>query len=244
MLPELAAKETIKTYLDLSPVQRKLYDQTRTALVASVRSVDDREFRKSLTSFLARRVRLLQICSNPRAFDPLYDETPTKLYALDRLLRELVEEQKLKVVVWSYFRASLDEIAARYTRYGVVRIDGSVNSLDERIEAIERFQKDETIRVFIGNAAAAGAGITLTAAHHAIYESFSNQAAHYMQSVDRIRRRGQANQVVSHVLIARDTIEGTEYARLVDKERTGRQLLGDEYVDTMTRERFLTELAA
>ncbi|MDQ3821476.1 MAG: SWF/SNF helicase family protein, partial [Acidobacteriota bacterium] len=150
--------------------------------------------------------------------DPHYDEEPAKFKALDWLLEELIGRDGKKVVIWSYFRASLDDIVARYERFGVVRIDGTVNRIEERLRAVEMFQREPRTRVFIGNAAAAGAGITLTAAHHAIYESFSNQAAHYMQSVDRIHRRGQFEQVVSHILIATDTIEEYEYNRLVLKE--------------------------
>lgn len=242
VLPHLTAKQTIKTYLDLAPIQRDLYERSRRDLSRAVLTVSEEQFRKSLTSFLAQRLRLLQICSNPRAVDPLYDEVPAKLDALDQVLRELVEHRGLKVVVWSHFRVSLDAIAERYARYGCVRIDGSVKSLDARARAIDSFQGDPNIRMFLGNAGAAGAGITLTAAHHAIYESFSNQAAHYMQSVDRIHRRGQTNDVVSHVLIARDTLEEREFARLMEKERAGRQLLGDDYSEPMTRERFLVDI--
>jgi SNF2 family DNA or RNA helicase len=242
VLSELGAKEFVKVYLELTGAQRALYDRARDELVVAVRSIDDRQFKRELASFLVKRVRLLQICSNPVSLDPLYDDTPAKLRALDRLLRELIDEQRKKVVLWSYFRTSLDAIVRRFSKYGVVRIDGSVASIDARISAVDRFQRDSDTRLFVGNAAAAGAGITLTAAHHAIYESFSNQAAHYMQSVDRIHRRGQTEQVVSHVLIARNTIEEAEYTRLLKKETQGRKLLGDAYSETMTRERFLTEL--
>jgi SNF2 family DNA or RNA helicase len=242
VLPELQPKQVVKVYLRLPRAQRALYERTRSELVIAVRGVDDREFRRRLSSFLAKRLRLLQICSNPRALDPLYDEEPAKLMALDRLLRELIDQQAKKVVIWSYFRASLEAIAERYSKYGLVRIDGSVTSISARISAIERFQNDSAVRVFVGNAAAAGVGITLTAAHHAIYESFSNQAAHYMQSVDRIHRRGQTEQVTSHVLIAKQTVEEAEYDRLVQKERVGRALLGDEFEEPMSRERFLTDL--
>lgn len=242
VLPDIPAKQFERVHLDLSPHQRGMYDRACANLAIEVRSVDDRQFRRQLASFLARRTRLLQICSNPSGIDPLYDEEPAKLRALDRLLSELVEGQHQKVVIWSYFRASLEAIAQRYARYGLVRIDGSVSSVEVRIEAVARFQTDPSTRIFLGNAAAAGAGITLTAAHHAIYESFSNQAAHYMQSVDRIHRRGQRESVVSHVLIARHTIEDSEYARLVQKERAGRHLLGDRYDEPLSRDRFLAEL--
>jgi SNF2 family DNA or RNA helicase len=242
VLPHLKPKQVVRVFLDLSRAQQSLYDKHRSDLVMAVRGVDDAEFRRQFSSFLAKRVRLLQICSNPRAVDPLYDEEPAKLKAIDQLLRETVEQQGKKLVIWSYFRASLDAIAERYSPFGLVRIDGSVTSVADRISAIDRFQNDPGIHVFLGNAAAAGAGITLTAAHHAVYESFSNQAAHYMQSSDRIHRRGQTEQVISHVLIARHTIEENEYSRLVEKERAGRALLCDRFEEPMSRDRFLTEL--
>ena len=242
VLPQLLPKQVVKVYLCLTRAQQILYDRAHSDLVVAVRGVDDREFRRQFSSFLTRRLRLLQICSNPRALDPLYDEEPAKVRAIEQLLSELVNQQGKKVVIWSYFRVSLDAIAERCSHYGLVRIDGSVTSIADRVSAIHRFQNDSSTRIFLGNAGAAGAGITLTAAHHAIYESFSNQAAHYLQSNDRIHRRGQAEQVISHILIAKGTIEESEYSRLVAKEHMGRNLLGDEFEEPITRDRFLADL--
>jgi len=242
VLPSLPPKEIEKVYLDLTSRQRVLYDGACRELILQVREIDDRQFTRRLASFLAKRVRLLQICSNPRSVDPLYAEVPGKLLALDRLVHELLDEQEKKVVIWSYFRVSLDEIAARYRAYGLVKIDGTVVRIEDRLKAVEQFQCDPAIRVFVGNPAAAGAGITLTAAHHSVYESFSNQAAHYLQSIDRIHRRGQSQQTTAHILISRDTLEDREYERLIRKERMGRELLGDHYEELITRQRFLAEL--
>ena len=242
VFPNLPVKEFERVLVDLRPNQRALYDRARDQLVLAVRSVDDREFTRRLSSFLAKRAALLQICSNPSTIDPLYTEEPAKLLALDRLLNELIEQQSKKVVIWSFFRASLQAIVERYQHLGLVRIDGSVLRVEDRIEAISLFQNDEKVRLFVGNAAAAGAGITLTAAHHAIYESFSNQAAHYMQSVDRIHRRGQTQNVINHILLATNTIETREFNRILEKENAGRDLLRDSYKELITRDRFLADL--
>ena len=243
-LPDIPWKQLNRVTFDLSPIQRALYEKARYDLILAVRGIDDSEFLRNLGSFLARRATLLQICSHPGALDPLYQETPAKLLALDRLLHELIAEQGKKVVIWSFFRYSLQAIADRYDDYGLVRIDGSVASFQERKEAIRRFQEDESVRIFLGNAAAAGAGITLTAAHNAIFESHSNQAVHYMQSVDRIHRRGQSHDVISHILLAKNTIETREFDKIIEKERAGRDLLGDRHQELMTRERFLADLGA
>jgi len=242
VFPDLPGKKFERIMVDLSPIQKRLYDEARDHLALSLRSIDDREFTRKLSSFLAKRAALLQICSNPYSIDPLYSEEPAKLICLDKLLKKLVESDNKKVVLWSFFRKSLEAIAERYKRYGLVRVDGSISRIEDRLIAIDRFQNDHNIRVFLGNAAAAGAGITLTASHHAIYESFSNQAAHYIQSVDRIHRRGQREAVVNYVILSKDTIETREFNTIIKKERAGRDLLGDPYSELLTRERFLADL--
>jgi SNF2 family DNA or RNA helicase len=224
-------------------VQAYLYKKFLQGLVIDVRQVDDTYFKKHLAEFMARRWALFQVCSNPGAIDPLYSEVPAKLLALDQILKTIVEDSGLKIIIWSFFRYSLEAITRRYAHYGIVRIDGSVDSIEERAIAVHRFQNDSSVKIFVGNPAAAGAGITLTAASHAIYESFSNQPAHYLQSIDRIHRRGQNSPVVTYfVLISQSTIEQREFDKLIDKERRGYELFGKQPIKTVTREGFLKDL--
>ena len=96
--------------------------------------------------------------------------------------------------------------------------------------------------MMVANPAAAGAGLTLHAARLAVYESMSNQAAHWLQSLDRIHRRGQEREVSYVVLLCRDTLEEGEYERLRQKERHARQLLSNRIDEPPTRERLLHEL--
>jgi len=241
-LPELPAKSIRKTFVELQPVQDSLYRDAMTNLIIDVRQIDDTYFRKHLGAFMARKWALLQICSNPAGIDPVYSEIPAKLLALDQIVKNIVEERGLKIIIWSFFRYSLRTIVSRYTRYGVVRIDGSVDSIQERDLAVRRFQNDPSINIFVGNPAAAGAGITLTAASHAVFESFSNQPAHYLQSVDRIHRRGQQNPVTSFVLISQSTVEEREFDKLIQKERRGHKIFGKQPREPITREGFLRDL--
>ena len=148
-----------------------------------------------------------------------YNETPAKMLMLDDLLERRVGQEREKAVLWSFYRKSIDELVARYGRYGVVRYDGTVTDASERGEAVRRFQEDEGTRLFIANPAAAGAGLTLHRARLAIYESMSNQAAHYLQSIDRIHRRGQDREVEYVVLLCEDTLEVREYERLIDNRQ-------------------------
>lgn len=245
VLPDLPERRFTRVHIPLEGEQRRLYEGALKRLIIDLRSVDENAFRRRLASFFAQRSALLQICSCPGALSPDYSEVPGKLRALEPLLDELVLKRAEKVVVWSYFTRSITDIFDRIRRrYGAVRYDGSVQSVDERREIVRRFQTDDETMVFVGNPAAAGAGLTLHRARYAIYESMSNQAAHYLQSLDRIHRRGQKRDVEVMVLLTAGTIEVTEYERLLGKERQAQDLMDDDMGAPPTRDAFLADAEA
>jgi len=241
VLPDLPAKRFHRIIVPLQPVQRGLYATALHDYSVELRAADGRSFRKRLASFLARRSALLQICSNPAGLVEGYTEVPAKLRSLDALLDELVCQRQEKVVVWSFFTASLHAIWSRYQRFGAVLYDGSVTDVAERREIVRKFQEDNSTMLLVANPAAAGAGLTLHRARFAIYESMSNQAAHYLQSLDRIHRRGQMRDVEYLVLLCDRTLELREHERLAAKERTAQLLLGDSLDPPITRESMLAE---
>jgi len=244
VLPDLPQKRFQRVFVPMEARQAQLYDQTLHDLIKDAERVTDSEFRRQATSFLARRSALLQVCSNPGAVDPGYTGTPAKLTALDALLERLVGRQREKVVVWSFYTHSIDAMVARYGRYGVMRYDGKVTDVEARRDAVRRFQQDDESMVLVANPAAAGAGLTLHRARVAVYESLSNQAAHYLQSLDRIHRRGQSRDVEYLVLLCDKTLEVAEYQRLMVKEAAAQALLGDVVAPPLTRESFLQDARA
>ena len=242
VLPDLPIKRFQRVIVPMTEEQAGLYRAALGGLVKDVTAVDETGFLKHRASFFARRAALLQICSNPSGVSETYSETPAKLVALDALVKQLVEQEREKVVIWSFYTASVAAIAQRYARYSVVRYDGSVSDVGVRRDAVRRFQEDDETMVFVANPAAAGAGLTLHRARVAIYESLSNQAAHYLQSIDRIHRRGQERDVEYVVMLCDGTLEVSEYDRLVQKERAAQDLLGDNVEAPLTRETFLADI--
>ena len=227
-LPDLPAKSFEVLTVAMIGKQKALYEQCREELVLLLQGLDNTTFRRSLATYFQKRAALLQICVSPRLIDPLYDEEPAKYARLDALLERLVEREGKKVVIWSFYRASLDDLERRYERYGLVRVDGSVAGTTARNRAVELFQSSPDTRLFLGNPAAAGAGLTLHAAADAVYLSYSNQAAHYLQSLDRIHRRGQEADYTNYYLFACEgTVEEAEIRRLRRKEKQQQELLGD-----------------
>lgn len=244
VLPHLPQRSFSEVTVRLAPQQQAAYDAALRDLVLDLRATTDDQFHRQMTSFLERRAALLRICSDPAPLVPGYDELPAKLAALDTVLADVVDGAGEKIVVWSFYRAALDRIAARYERYGVARIDGSISDVAERRDAVRRFQEDDHTMVFLGNPAAAGAGLTLHRARLAVYESLSNQAAHFLQSLDRIHRRGQQREVQYVALLAEGTIEPGEYLGLLDKADRQADLLGDGPMPRLTRHVLLDELLA
>lgn len=206
--------------------QQLMYETARHDLELELRSLSNEVFKKKFASYFQKRAALLQICCCPSALDPTAVDVPIKYTVLDELLEKLTT-QKRKVIIWSYYRKSIDELVSRYSKYNPVRVDGSV-STEIRKQAVISFQTDPDTLLFIGNPAAAGAGITLHSAYDAVYISYSNQAAHYLQSLDRIHRRGQISEHVNYyLLVCEGTIEETEVRRLRGKEIRQHDLLGD-----------------
>lgn len=126
-----------------------------------------------------------------------------------------------KVVVFAWNIEVLDALQdALGPTYGVARIDGSVSAQD-RAAAVDRFQSREGVanppRVFLGQIAAAGTGITLTAASVAVFVQPEWTPANLLQAEDRVHRIGQDKPVLIQYLVTRDSIEETMLAKAREK---------------------------
>ena len=242
VMPELPRKRFQRVIIPMAPEQGRMYRANLEQLITDVENLDDYNFNRNLKRFLARRTALLQVCSNPAGVFESYREVPAKLSALDSIVEHVVNRKHEKVVIWSFYTASLKAISERYRSYGLVRYDGSVTDVKARREAVRLFQEDDETMVFVGNPAAAGAGLTLHRARIAIYESLSNQAAHYLQSLDRIHRRGQERDVEYMIMLCEDSLELNEFDRLVHKEQSAHKLLQDSVEAHMTRDTFLSDV--
>ena len=218
VLPGLPVKKFVVTEVRMKGSQARLYDKAKEDLILYLKTINNQTLRKNLTAYFAKRTALLQICACPIEQDPLFFGIHAKIKELDKLLNRLIIREGRKVVIWSFYRSSLNEISLRYKNYGLVKIDGGT-SQEHRKQAINQFQKNENVRVFVGNPAAAGAGITLHAAADSIFLSLSDQAAQFLQALDRTHRIGQKSEEVRyHIIICKDTIERNQIKILHEKE--------------------------
>ena len=121
----------------------------------------------------------------------LVGEAKAPVYA-----RQLIEELsggKDKVVVFCAHKRPVEILCETLRHHGIrfVKIDGSVSD-KARGEAVEAFQNDPEVKVFIGNIIAAGTGITLTAAPYLDMLESDWTPANNSQALKRVHRIGQS----------------------------------------------------
>ncbi|MDR7399667.1 MAG: DEAD/DEAH box helicase [Armatimonadota bacterium] len=112
-------------------------------------------------------------------------------------------EQEDCVVVWAHHHDVVDALARELP--GAVVVDGRTPT-EARDRAVADFQEGRA-RVFIGGIRAAGVGITLTRANHAVFAELDWTPAVVWQAEDRCHRVGQDNTVWVHYLVARDSLD-------------------------------------
>lgn len=187
--------------VDMTPAQLRAYNQIKDEWLIELS--DGSEMDAELA--IVRMTRLQQIV---QGFLPLpdggFDRFPSnKPEALD----DLIEASPGKIVVWCRFREDVNQLMERYGD-AAVRYDGQVNN-GERAKSKERFMRDDSCRIFIGNASAGGTGLDglQSVASTVVYYSNSFSPLDRAQSWDRVERAGLNQSVSVYDLIARNSID-------------------------------------
>jgi SWI/SNF-related matrix-associated actin-dependent regulator 1 of chromatin subfamily A len=140
-------------------------------------------------------------------------------------LAENILEQGKKVIIFTNFTEVLQRIHSHFGKKSVY-LDGSCSKTN-RQHAIDEFQNNDKIKIFVGNLKAAGAGITLTASEVVIMNDLSFVPSDHAQAEDRAYRYGQKNNVLVYYPIFENTIEGIVYDILSHKKNIIDVVMGD-----------------
>lgn len=206
-------------YFDLEPEQRAMYDQVK----------KERNWIRddgSIDTFTALTVitKLRQITSG---FILVGGEATILAYAKPRIeaLLEIVEAYPGPMIVWASFQEEIKQISKALRELGeeVREYYGNTKQSDRTV-AINDFQQGKA-RIFLGNPAAAGLGLTLTAAETAVYFSSSFSLSERLQSEDRCHRIGTKHHVVYIDIAGRDTIDERIAHALQTKKATAEMIM-------------------
>ncbi|USN16403.1 helicase [Luteibacter phage vB_LflM-Pluto] len=189
---------------ELTPKQRVVYDRLKEDYAYVTSDFEDMSFQA-----IAARTKMKQVTSGFIFVDgtPTLVEEDQASSPRMEVFKELIEDVEGQFIVWAMFEEELNQIAKALDDAGISNVlyYGKTRP-DARERAIDDFQAGK-VRVFVGHAAAAGIGLTLTAANTAIYYSCSYDNELRMQSEDRCHRIGTVKSVLYIDIIAEDTID-------------------------------------
>jgi non-specific serine/threonine protein kinase len=236
-LPEKT--ETI-LFCEMEEEQRKIYDAFRNDYRNKILGViNEQGIDKSQLTILQGLMKLRQICDSPAIMNE-QEKYPNVSIKLDEIAREITENiGNHKALIFSQFLGMLALIREKLTELGVPfeYFDGSTSAPD-REKAIQSFQKDDTVRVFLISLKAGGVGLNLTAADYVyIVDPWWNPAVE-QQAIDRTHRIGQTKNIFAYRMICRDTIED-KILQLQEKKRSlAKDLIADDasFVKSLSRE--------
>lgn len=121
-----------------------------------------------------------------------------------------------KVLLFAHHHDVIDKFKEKYGDSSVV-ITGETK-IEDRQKAIDSFQNDEKIRVFIGSIQATGVGITLTASSNVVFAELDWVPANMSQAEGRAHRIGQKSAVNVYHLVLDGTIDSYLAKTIVRKQ--------------------------
>ena len=221
---DLPDKIYMKRSVQLSSEQKKVYEQMKQMALAEMNGK-----MMSTATVLTQLMRLHQItCGHFTADDGSIQKI--KSNRLDELM-DVLEEIEGKVVIWAHYQNDVETIVEhlkkKYGDNSIVDYYGRTRP-ENRQSNIDKFQKDEGCRFFIGTPATGGYGITLTQASNVIYYSNGYDLEKRMQSEDRAHRIGQKKSVTYVDMIADDTVDEKIVKSLRKKVNIATQIMGEE----------------
>lgn len=218
-LPEIT-EEVVP--VDLEPKAMKIYQGLERDSFAELKGGE-----VTAMNVLTRLLRLSQVTGGHITDDESGEHriSTAKLDALSDVLDSALEQGQ-KIVVMARFVPELDDIEALLNKkkisYAVVR-----GGVKDRAAEVAKFQNDPECRVFVGQIAAAGLGITLTAASTMVFYSLDYSMSNFDQAKARIHRAGQTKRCHYIYLTCTGTVDRKVLRSLRSKVDLAKTLIDD-----------------
>lgn len=193
-------------YSTMTTLQAEMYEQTKNMYRNEILShIDTHGMGKSQMILLQGLTKLRLIANHPKMADPDYVGDSGKLDDMMHMLSNTLSEGH-KILVFSQFVKHLtivkELIEARGLDY--CYLDGATR---KRQAQVERFQEDDSVKIFLISIKAGGLGLNLTEADYVfLLDPWWNPAVE-AQAIDRAHRIGQKKKVFTYKFITKNTVE-------------------------------------
>lgn len=144
---------------------------------------------------------------------------PQSIAAIQDLLQSVD-----KVVVFAWHRDVMEGLKIGLEEFNPVLLVGGM-SINNKQASVDAFQKDDKVRVFIGQIQAAGVGITLTASSHVEFVEATWVPGEIDQAVDRCHRIGQKSSVNVRFHVVEKSLDETMLVSILKKKKVINKIL-------------------
>lgn len=217
----LPAKIIDNQIVEIAPEYRKAYESAWQDYLTYLQNIPKGEEEKNLVNIeMARHIielnKLKQVASQG------------KIPHVIEAAAEAIESGE-KVIIFTQYRDTLAKLveACKARKIRGVKLSGD-DTGESRQKAVDYFQNDDTVKVFIANIKAGGVGITLTAASTVLFADMEWTPALHSQAEDRAHRIGQHKLVNIHYFIAKDTVDEDVVELLGKKQQVITRILEGE----------------
>ncbi|WP_051437606.1 DEAD/DEAH box helicase [Eubacterium xylanophilum] len=158
----------------------------------------------------------------------------TKAERLMEICDEMISSGR-KIIVFSFFKNTLNTVAEMLGERCAGIIDGSVSS-EDRQKIIDKYSSDETGDVLVCQVQAAGVGLNIQAASVIVFCEPQLKPSIETQAIARAYRMGQTETVMVHRLLIRSSIDERIMDILKEKAMLFQNYADDSLVGDMNME--------
>lgn len=234
VLKDLPPLVKVKRSVELGKEQRKYYKEMERDFVTFVQEKKkNSELSGAVIAQLAitKALRLQQIATgyvSTEDGEEIFIQDNPRINAVEDILNEVVVNGKHKVILWCCFKANYIQLGDLCTKLGIkhVFLTGQ-QSLTEKQDGMEKFDKDSEVKVIIANRRAGGIGVNLVAASYSVVYSRNFSLGDELQSEARNHRGGsQIHERITKIdLFARETIDEHILEALNAKEDISKKVI-------------------
>jgi SNF2 family DNA or RNA helicase len=123
-----------------------------------------------------------------------------------------------KIILFAHHHDVIDALEAGLKKFKPVRLTGRESAKQKEV-AVETFQTNDKVRVFIGSITAAGLGITLTASSTVVFAELDWVPGNMTQAEDRPHRIGQKDNVTVYHVVIDGSLDARLVSTLISKQK-------------------------
>lgn len=193
-------------YSTMTTLQEEMYEEIKNQYRNQILSyIETHGLGKSQMVLLQGLMKLRLIANHPKMADAEYAGDSGKLDDMMFMLSNTLSEGH-KILIFSQFVKHLTIVKELIESRGISYsyLDGTTKN---RQAEVERFQEDDSVKVFLISLKAGGLGLNLTKADYVfLLDPWWNPAVEH-QAVDRAHRIGQTKKVFTYKFITKNTVE-------------------------------------